>query len=61
MELLQELKAMPVTLHLLQVGPCMSLARGSSRGSSSAPSTASWSPSCPRSAHTPSLRRQPCP
>lgn len=61
MELLQELKAMPVTLHLLQVGPCMTLARGSSRDSSSAPSMASCCPSCPWSAHTPSLRRQPGP
>lgn len=27
MDLLRELKAMPVTLHLLQVGPCMSPAQ----------------------------------
>lgn len=30
MDLLRELKAMPVTLHLLQVGPCVPPARDSS-------------------------------
>uniref|UniRef100_A0ABI7WQW0 Transcription elongation factor n=1 Tax=Felis catus TaxID=9685 RepID=A0ABI7WQW0_FELCA len=38
MDLLRELKAMPVTLHLLQVGPCVPPARDSSW----APGRASW-------------------